>query len=250
LVKRSAIWSAVFCLALGTIACGGAEEPADTASGAAPAGEPAAVADEPAPVAAAETPPASDPGTMPLLDPDHPDVNRQAPGQYRVAFETTKGRFVVEVHREWAPLGADRFYNLVQAGYYGENRFFRVLEGFIVQFGMNGDPAVNEAWDTAAIADDPMGEMNTRGRLTFATSGANSRTTQLFINLGDNLNLDNQGFTPFGEVIEGMDVVDSLHSGYGQTPDQGMIGAQGTPYLEREFPLLDYVEVAVVVAER
>jgi peptidyl-prolyl cis-trans isomerase A (cyclophilin A) len=184
---------------------------------------------------------------MPLMDPDHPDSNRQAPDQYRVTFTTTKGDFVVEVHRDWAPLGADRFYNLVQVGYYNNNSFFRVVDGFVAQFGMNGDPAVNEAWDRASIPDDPMGEMNTRGRLTFA---------QLFINLGDNLNLDNMGFPPFGEIIEGMDVVDSFHSGYGDGPprgtgpDQGLIGEDGTAYLERQYPLLDHIESARVTGER
>ncbi len=250
-MKRSSIWTAVFFLSIGLVACGGAEEPAEPA----PAGDAAGAAAPPAPEENLE--PVSTVGTMPLLDPDHPDANRQAPGQYRVAFATTKGEFIVEVHRAWAPLGADRFYNLVQVGYYNNNRFFRVLDGFVAQFGMNGDPAVNEAWDRALIPDDPMGEMNTRGRLTFATGGPNSRTTQLFINLGDNLNLDNMGFSPFGEVIEGMSVIDSLYSDYGegaesggQGPSQGRIGAEGEAYLARDFPLLDYVESARVVAER
>jgi len=255
-MKRSAIWSAVFLLAAATVACGGAEETAEPAAEPAPASEAeltgGGVAGEDESVAE----PTGESGTLPLLDPNHPDANRQAPDRYRVAFDTTKGRIVVELHREWAPLGADRFYNLVRAGYYDGNRFFRVLDGFIAQFGMNGDPAVNEAWDTAAIPDDPMGEMNTRGRLTFAHGGPDTRTTQLFINLGDNLNLDNAGFPPFGEVIEGMGVIDSLYSAYGEGapdgagPSQGRIGAEGTPYLEREFPLLDYVEAAVVIAER
>lgn len=251
-MKRNAIWTAVFILSLGLVACGGAEENGEQAP--APAGEAEATDSMPAPTG--DVAPSSDVGTMPLLDPDHPDANRRAPDQFRVAFTTTKGEFLVEVHREWAPLGADRFYNLVQVGYYNGNHFFRVVDGFIAQFGMNGDPAVNEAWDDAGIPDDPMGEMNTRGRLTFAHGGPGTRTTQLFISLGDNLFLDNQGFPPFGEVIDGMDVVDSLHTGYGDGPprgpgpDQGRIGAEGTAYLEREFPLLDYVESARVVAER
>lgn len=252
-MKRRAIWTAVFLLSIGVVACGGADETADQAPEPAPAGDPETTGNAPAP--AADPEPTSTVGTMPLLDPDHPDANRRAPDQFRVAFATTKGEFIVEVHREWAPLGADRFYNLVQVGYYNNNRFFRVVDGFVAQFGMNGDPAINEAWDGALISDDPMGEMNTRGRLTFATGGPNSRTTQLFINLGDNLNLDNMGFPPFGEVIEGMSVVDSLHMGYGDGPpgpgpDQGRIGEQGEAYLAREYPLLDYIESARVVAER
>ncbi len=255
MTKRRVIWGFVFFLVLGAVACGGAEEAGDEA---------AAVGDTPVAAPDPETPPAPDPapapvsvaGTVPLLDPDHADVNRQAPDQFRVAFATTKGEFLVEVHRQWAPLGADRFYNLVQAGYYNGNRFFRVLDGFVAQFGMHGDPAINEAWDMASIPDDPTGEMNTRGRLTFAHGGPATRTTQLFINLGDNLGLDNRGFPPFGEVIEGMSVVNSLYSGYGEGapdgrgPSQGRIGAEGNAYLEREFPMLDYVESARVVAER
>jgi peptidyl-prolyl cis-trans isomerase A (cyclophilin A) len=240
-----------FLLALAVIACGGEE-----AAVPAPADEAAA----PPPAAAAPAPIEAEPADVvegnPLLDPYHPDANLTAPASFRVAFETSKGRFVVEAHRAWAPRGADRFYSLVQTGYYNENRFFRVVDGFVVQFGMNGVPAINEAWDTASIEDDPMGEMNTRGRLTFAHGGPGTRTTQLFINLGDNLNLDNMGFPPFGEIIEGMDVVDSLHSGYGDGPpygtgpDQGRIGAEGNAYFDREYPLLDYVVSATVIAER
>jgi len=254
LAKRSAIRTAVFLLSIGLVACGGAEDNGGQAPEPAAANEAQPLGDPAAP--GSEAAPASDVGTVPLLDPDHPDVNRRAPDQYRAVFVTTKGEVMVEVHREWAPLGADRFYNLVRAGYYDNNRFFRVVDGFVAQFGMNGDPAVNEAWDRAGIPDDPMGEMNTRGRLTFAHGGPGTRTTQLFISLGDNLNLDNQGFPPFGEVIEGMDVVDSFHTGYGDGPpygvgpNQGRIGEEGTPYLEREFPLLDYIESARVVAER
>ena len=144
----------------------------------------------------------------------------------------------------------------MRAGYYDDNRFFRVLDGFVAQFGMHGDPAVYEAWDRAELVDDPDGEMNTRGRITFAHGGADTRTTQLFINLADNLRLDTMGFPPFGEVVDGMDVVMSLHSGYGEGaprgagPDQGSIGAEGNEYLAREFPDLDYITSARVIAER
>jgi peptidyl-prolyl cis-trans isomerase A (cyclophilin A) len=247
----------VFALALVVVACGSDEAAQPAANDAAPAPDatpaPAAV-DGPAEAPASE--PTSAVGTSPLLDPDHPDANRQAPSQFRAVFTTTKGEFVVEVHRDWAPLGADRFYSLVRTGYYDGNTVFRVVDGFVAQFGMHGDPAINEAWDMASISDDPMGEMNTRGRLTFAHGGPNTRTTQLFINLGDNLNLDNMGFPPFGEVIDGMDVIDSFYTGYGDGPpygsgpDQGRIGAEGTAYFDREYPLLDRIVSTRIVSER
>ncbi len=250
-MKRRATWAAVLILGLAVIACGGEEavEPSTTEAPEAGSSSAQPPPGEPAPEASAPT-------VNPLLDPYHPEYSQQAPASYRVAFDTSKGQFVVEVHREWAPLGADRFYNLVRTGFYNNNRFFRVLDGFVAQFGLNGDAAINEAWDIAAIDDDPTREMNTRGRLTFANSGPSSRTTQLFINLGDNLSLDNRGFPPFGEVIEGMGVVDSLYADYGEGtprgngPDQLRLGAEGNDYLERDFPLLDYVELAMVIAER
>ena len=257
-MKRAGLrWVAMLALGMAW-ACGGAE----TADESAPAPEESAPAATPEPAPESSSEPAATPDpdpaptTDPLLDPDHPESNATAPAQFRVAFETTKGRFVVEVHRDWAPHGADRFYNLVRNGYYDGNRFFRVVDGFVAQFGMNGDPAVNEAWDMAAIPDDPDNEMNTRGRITFAHGGPETRTTQLFINLGDNLNLDTMGFPPFGEVVEGMEVVESLHADYGDGPpygmgpDQGRIGQDGNDYLDREYPLLDAIESATIVAER
>lgn len=255
---RRSLLRALLPVILGAaLACGGAESPTPEAP---ESGAPAAESSDTgtsAEAPAAEPEPAPEPSfASPLMDPDHPESNQQAPDEFRVAFDTTKGRFVVEVHRAWAPRGADRFYNLVRNGYYDGNRFFRVVDGFVAQFGMHGDPAVNEAWDMATISDDPDAEMNTRGRITFAHGGPDTRTTQLFINLGDNLNLDTMGFPPFGEVVEGMEVVTSLYAGYGDGapygngPDQMRIGQDGNEYLDREFPLLDAIETARIVGER
>ena len=147
----------------------------------------------------------------PLLNPESPEVNVQAPASYRARFETSEGDFVVQVQRAWAPVGADRFYNLVSNGYYDGARFFRVIGGFMAQFGMNADPLVTAQWRVATLQDDPVVESNSRGRMTFAmTSQPNTRTTQVFINFGDNVNLDGMGFAPFGEIVEGMDVVDAI----------------------------------------
>jgi peptidyl-prolyl cis-trans isomerase A (cyclophilin A) len=159
-----------------------------------------------------------------------------------VRLETTRGSFVVAVTRAWAPLGADRFYNLVKARYYEEAAFFRVVPGFVVQFGLHADPRVNGVWEAARIADDPVKETNRRGRITFATAGPNTRTTQLFINTGDNQRLDQMGFAPFGEVVSGMDVVDAIYPGYGEVPNQGQISLKGNAYLKEQFPRLDFIE--------
>jgi peptidyl-prolyl cis-trans isomerase A (cyclophilin A) len=181
----------------------------------------------------------------PLLHPD--TLNAKAPELFDVKFETTRGDFVVAVHRAWAPLGADRFYNLVKSGFFTGEAFFRVVPGFVVQFGLSPDPAVNRAWRSADIKDDPVKESNKRGTITFATAGPNTRTTQLFINFADNSGLDRQGFAPFGLVTSGMDVVDHIYSGYGQQPDQGAITTQGAAYLEKHFPKLDTIKSATVV---
>ncbi len=201
----------------------------------------------------------------PLLNPSM--LNERAPDVFQAKFETSKGSFVVEVRREWAPLGADRFYSLVKGGFYDGVRFFRVLDGFVAQFGIHGDPQVNAAWRAARIFDDAVKQKNARGTVTFATSGPDSRTTQVFINYRDNSRLDGMGFAPFGAVVEGMDVVDALYSGYGegkaiaegmalftgegaprgQGPDQSRIQAEGNAYLEREFPKLDSVKRATIV---
>jgi len=183
----------------------------------------------------------------PLLHPQSPELNVEAPDSYRARFETSAGDFVVQVHRDWAPVGADRFYNLVRNGYYDDARFFRVIGGFMAQFGMNADPLVTAQWRVATIQDDPVKETNTRGRITFAmTSQPNSRTTQVFINFGDNANLDGMGFAPFGEIVEGMEIVDGFYDDYGESPDQGQIQGRGNEYLESQFPNLDYVVRATI----
>src|SRR5580700_7699386 len=143
-------------------------------------------------------------------------LTEQAPAAFKVKFDTSKGPFIVEVHRDWAPLGADRFYNLVKNGFFNNTRFFRVVSGFMVQFGINGDPAISSQWRSARINDDPVKKSNGRGLITFATAGPNTRTTQVFINFADNAMLDNQGFAPFGKVVSGMNVVDALYAEYGE----------------------------------
>ena len=171
----------------------------------------------------------------------------QAPATYKAAFDTSAGKFVITVHRAWAPNGADRFYNLVKNGFFDDTRFFRVVPNFMVQFGINGVPAVASAWMPARLKDDPStGHSNKKGLVTFATSGPNSRTTQVFINFKDNGFLDSQGFTPFGEVTTGMDAVEKITDQYGEKPNQGSIQSQGNTYLKASFPKLDYVKKATI----
>ena len=180
-------------------------------------------------------------------------LTAQAPADYKVKFDTSKGVFVVDVHRDWAPQGADRFYNLVKNGFYNNARFFRVISGFMVQFGISGDPKLAAAWREASIPDDPVKQSNTRGMITFATRGPNTRTTQVFIDYADNSRLDGMGFAPFGQVVSGMNVVDALYSGYGegaprgQGPEQGRIQSEGNAYLTQAFPKLDYIKTATIV---
>lgn len=165
---------------------------------------------------------------------------------FKVHFETSKGDFDVEVHRDWAPKGAEQFYKLVQSGYYTEARFFRVVPNFVVQFGLAANPADTAKWNTP-ITDDPVTQTNRVGALVFATAGANTRTTQLFINLRSNQQLDNMGFAPFGMVLgNGMKVVEQIYSGYGESPDQGAITGQGNAYLKAKFPKLDYIKKATI----
>jgi peptidyl-prolyl cis-trans isomerase A (cyclophilin A) len=179
-------------------------------------------------------------------------LTEQAPATYRADFDTSKGRFTITVTRAWAPLGADRFYNLVKNGFYDDARFFRVIEGFMVQFGIHGNPTIAKAWMSARIPDDPVKQSNRRGYVTFATAGPNTRTTQVFINFRDNGNLDKMGFAPFGEVTTGMDVVDRLYNGYGEGapsgrgPEQGRIQSEGNVYLNKDFPRLDFVKAATI----
>jgi len=178
----------------------------------------------------------------------HPaTLTGKAPDSFDVKFTTTKGDFVVHVTRAWAPLGADRFYNLVKHGFFTDAAFFRVVPGFIIQFGLSADPAVNRVWRSANIKDDPVTQSNRPGSITFATAGPNTRTTQLFINFGNNTFLDSQGFAPFGQVTSGMDVVQSLYSGYGEKPDQGAITAQGKAYIDKNFPNIDSIKSATIV---
>ena len=174
-------------------------------------------------------------------------LKAQAPEVYRAKFTTTKGDFVIEVTRAWAPRGADRFYNLVKNGFYTDAAFFRVLPGFVAQMGIPARPDVARIWYSARITDDPVTRSNLRGTVTFATSGPNSRTSQIFINYRDNTALNGMGFAPFGKVIEGMEVVDQFYSGYGERPDQGRITNEGKAYLDKEFPNLDRVKSAVIV---
>ena len=187
-----------------------------------------------------------------LLNPA--SLHAKAPDVYEVKFTTTKGDFVVQVNRAWAPVGADRFYNLVKHHFYDEASFFRVLPGFVVQFGLSANPQVSKVWQDATIKDDRVTQSNKPGFLTFAMAGPNTRTTQIFINLGDNAQLDSMGFAPFGQVTSGMDVVQKLYSGYGEGapsgrgPDQGAITTQGKEYLDKNFPNLDSIKSATIQA--
>lgn len=204
---------------------------------------------------AEKAPPPADTATPAPTPPPAPvSTAPAAPDQFKVRLETSKGPIVIEVHRDWAPNGVDRFHQLVQEGYFNDVRFFRVVPGFVVQFGMHGDPATNSKWAAQPLPDDPVTQPNKRGTVTFAkTAMPNSRTTQLFINLQDNTAILNppaqQGFAPFGEVVEGMSVVDRLYSGYGGTPSeqQGEIAAEGNAFLNRTYPKLDFVRTAKVV---
>jgi peptidyl-prolyl cis-trans isomerase A (cyclophilin A) len=187
-----------------------------------------------------------------LLDPSL--ANERAPDKFQAKFSTTKGDFTIEVTRDWAPHGADRFYNLVKIGYFDNAAFFRNIEDFMVQFGINGNPAVNRKWNRSNFKDDPVKKSNQRGFVTFAQgSNPNSRSTQIFINFGDNGRLDDLRFAPFGRVIEGFDVVGSLYNGYGEGaprgrgPDQGRLQDEGNSYLKKDFPKLDYIESAEIV---
>jgi peptidyl-prolyl cis-trans isomerase A (cyclophilin A) len=180
-------------------------------------------------------------------------LKETAPATFKARFDTSAGAFVVTVQREWAPHGADRFYNLVKNGFFDDTRFFRVISGFMVQFGIHGDPAVSAAWRSANLPADPVKQSNKRGFITYAMAGApTTRTTQVFINFQDNSGLDKQGFAPFGEVTTGMSVVDKIFSGYGEGapsgrgPEQGRIQAEGNAYLTKAFPKMDYVKKATI----
>jgi peptidyl-prolyl cis-trans isomerase A (cyclophilin A) len=199
-------------------------------------------------------PPSDKPASTAVTGFDDPSkLTATAPDTFKAQFDTTKGKFTVEVTRSLSPNGADRFYNLVKSGYFTDIAFFRVIPGFMCQFGIHGDPAVSAKWRGANIADDPVKGSNTRGTITFATAGPGTRTTQLFINFGDNVGLDGQGFSPFGKVTEGMDVVDKINGEYGEGapggngPNQGEIQMEGNAYLKKEFPKLDYIKSATIL---
>ncbi len=190
-----------------------------------------------------------------LLHPEDPEINRRAPDLVRVRLETTKGGILLELHRDWAPLGVDRFYNLARAGYYDDTRFFRVIKDRWAQFGINGDPAISRVWRDRPIADDPRTQSNVRGTIAFAFAVPNGRTTQLFINTRDNsATHDREPFVPIGKVVEGMEVVDALNSGYGETSGGGIRAGhqaamfdEGNPWLDRNYPRLDAIHRAVLL---
>jgi peptidyl-prolyl cis-trans isomerase A (cyclophilin A) len=198
-----------------------------------------ALAQAPAPATAKKAPPGAAPAAMNLSDPN--TLKAKAPDVFKAKITTTQGDVILQVHRGWAPIGADRFYNLIRANFFKDAAFFRVLPGFMVQFGIPARPDLAAVWERARLIDDRVLESNKRGTITFATAGPNTRTTQLFINFGNNTFLDGQGFAPFGEVVEGMDVVDKIFSGYGETPNQGAIQSQGKAYLDKNFPKLDRI---------
>ncbi|MBO4350775.1 MAG: peptidylprolyl isomerase [Proteobacteria bacterium] len=213
------------------------QQPQQTEAPAAPAAPAAAEAPAPAKVDEA--------ALAKLLQPEK--LNETAPAQFLVAIQTTKGEIKVEMHRDWAPKGVDRFYNLVKAGFFTDIALFRMVKGFVVQFGIHGSPLVSSVWRDANIPDDPVTESNVKGTLTFATAGPNTRTTQLFINLNDNIRLDQMGFSPIGKIVSGMDVVDALNYEYSERPDQGRIQMQGNEYLKAQFPNMDYIKSMSIV---
>jgi peptidyl-prolyl cis-trans isomerase A (cyclophilin A) len=198
-------------------------------------------------------PPYVRPSDRPILRPDSPEMKTPAPARFKARFTTTKGSFTITVDRSWAPLGADRFYHLVRGRFFEDAAFFRVLSDFMVQFGIPADPAESALWKDANLEDDPVIESNTRKRVTFATAGRGTRTTQMFINYSNNRRLDRDGFAPFGEVTEGMEIVDKLYDGYGEGapggsgPSQKRMEKQGNPYLQADFPKLDYIKKAEIV---
>ena len=189
-----------------------------------------------------------------LINPGSEEWLKEAPEQFNVQFSTTKGEFILEIHKAWAPIGINRFYNLVRLGYFDDSRFYRVREGYIVQFGIAGDPAIAQVWEHEAIKDDPALESNLKGYVTFAMTGLDTRTTQLFINYKDNIHLDEQGFAPLGLVVEGMDVLEQLYSCYDESAGGGMRGgkqerifSESNTHLDHDYPKLDKLLKAEIV---
>lgn len=226
--------------------CSRQPEPAKEAAKEAPKEAPAA---EPPKEAPKEAPP---PETAKKAEPakkaeaKKETLGATAPVTFNVKFATTAGDFTVTVHKDWAPIGAQRFYDLVKSGYFSDTGFFRVVPNFVVQFGLAADPAITKKWDKT-LKDDPVTKTNKLGSLVFATAGPNTRTTQLFINLKSNQFLDTQGFSPFGEITEGMETVQKIYPGYGEQPDQGAITAQGNAYLKAKFPNLTFIKTAKIM---
>src|SRR5215475_1678718 len=256
MITKFAKWSVLVAAAVVLAGCKSKEpvsepKPTETAKVETPAPAPTPAPTETKPAEPTATPsekpaPAAKPGN--LLKPE--TLKEKAPDEYEVKFKTTRGDFTVQVTRAWSPIGADRFYNLVKGHFYDNTAFFRVVPGFVVQFGIAEKPAVSAAWKHTDIADDPVTQTNKRGYLSFATAGPNTRTTQIFINLKDNGRLDGMGFSPFALVEgNGMNVVDMLYDQYGDNagPDQDKIEKQGTPYLKKGWPKLDYIVSASLV---
>ena len=255
-VTKRLMATAALCAALLISGCSSSQPSKNAAEerkeSAPAAGEPAKTP-EPAKTAEAkppEPPKAPEPAKAPVTEKaekkEARELPKEAPENFRVRFTTSKGPFIVEVHKAWAPKGVQRFYELIKDHYYDGNRFFRIVPRFIVQFGMASDPAMGRKWDKN-IPDDPVTQTNRTGSVTFATAGPNTRTTQLFINLNSNQALDAQGFAPFGMVVEGMSVVESLNPEYGERPDQGQIRSRGNAYLNAQFPKLDFIRKVEVL---
>jgi peptidyl-prolyl cis-trans isomerase A (cyclophilin A) len=243
-LNRSRAWLTMLAVLVAAPACsqnaGDAQEGATTHTEQRMA---QAAAEKPKPAVTEET-------GEPLMNPNSKEMTLAAPAKFKAKFETSKGNFVLEVTREWAPIGADRFFNLVRHGYYDNCRFFRMVPGFVVQWGIHGDPAISKHWNDANMKDDPVKASNKRGFITYAkTNAPDSRSTQLFINFADNSRLDGMGFAPFGQVTEGMDIVEKLYSGYKEQPTntQGEIMARGNAFLNEKFPQLDYIKKASIV---
>lgn len=221
-------------------ACSPSEKKAADPQTPAPAEAPAAAAP------AAEAPARDDAAFAKLLQPEK--LNETAPAQFFVDVKTTKGNFKLEINRDWAPIGVDRFYNLVKAGFFSDIAMFRMVKGFVIQFGIHGSPLVSSVWREANLQDDPVRETNAKGTLTFATAGPNTRTTQFFINIADNPRLDQMGFAPIGKVVSGQEVIDALNFEYGERPNQGQIQFEGNKYLKAKFPNMDYIQ-SMTIAE-
>lgn len=247
MVRCHVALGAAIAMTLSLAGCEKQPEPAagaaDTAATAKPTATAAATTAAPATEVVADLPaPAPE-----LLAPEK--ATEQAPAKFKAKFATTKGDFVIEVTRDWAPRGADRFYNLVKVGFFNDVIFFRVVKDFVVQFGIHGHPQVSAKWKTATLLDEAVKESNKAGYVTYAKGGPDTRTTQIFINLKDNDSLDKMGFPPFGKVVEGMDVVQKLYAGYGEelTKQQGQIQQEGNKFLQRDYPKLDAIKAATIV---